>query len=217
MAAGQERVMEKAAFDAVVSTDHQQKVLWKGEKYRMTVTTSTKAVGRPQTDYSSKMVIEFSPGPGPESRTVTTSTFGDKPETRYESMRVGEWLYSRSGEGPWSRKEYVAKVGANEEKESDVDVVRSESRYSHLGAGSLADKPVQIYRKTEHRTMTNKSSGRTTESDVTVTYWVDQNGIVLKNVYVSDNRGAAVTSSTHIVMDWELDPSISFTVPEIVP
>lgn len=214
----QERVMDKAAFDAVVSEGSQHTTRWKGEKYRMTVATSTRVAGQRQSDYSSKMIFEW--GSGSEFRSVSTSKFGDNPVAKREMLYPGncECVYSRSGEGSWTRKERQKTTNpAPEKKESPFDVVASEVKYAHVGAGSLLNKPVQIYVKTERGTTQSKSNGHTTESDVKVTYWIDADGIVLKREYASENRSAAVTSHTSVVTEWELDPSISFTAPEIVP
>ena len=209
--------MDKAAFDAVVSEGSQHKTRWKGEKYRMTVATSSRVAGRRQTDWSSKMIFEY--GSGSEFRSVTTSQFGDNPVAKKEMLLPGncDCVYSRSGEGSWTRKEHQKTTNpAPEKKESPFDVVANEVKYAHVGAGSLLNKPVQIYVKTERGTTQSKSNGDTTESDVKVTYWIDADGIVLKREYASENRGAVI-SHTSIVTEWELDPSISFTAPEIVP
>ena len=216
LAAGQERVIEKAAFDALVSEGSQQATRWKDQKYRMTVTTSSKADGRPQTDWSTKLVFEWAPGPA--VRTISTSKFGDKTPTRMEAMRLGEWSYYRTGDGPWTRKEFVASAKKSEEnKETSYEILATEVKYQHLGSGRLLNTPVEIYTKTERRTTTGKNNGETMESDLRVTYWIDSSGLILKSEYASDNRGATLVTHTRIVTEWELDPSISFAVPEIAP
>ena len=67
--------------------------------------------------------------------------------------------------------------------------------------------------------MVGKKSGETMEKDIKVTYWIDTNGMLLKTEFVAENRGSNhhLTSQTTIVFQWELDPAISFAVPEIVP
>lgn len=215
MVPAQERVMDKAEFDAMVNGGYDHRVKWKGEKYRMTVTTSSKVTGRPQTDWSSKTISEY--GSSAEARSIYTSEFGGKASPAKESLRIGGWLYTRTGNDAWSRKEYVSSSGAEKEKEeSSRKVLSSHAEYKYLGQTTLGNKPVHMYVKTERRTTLNERSGETTESESRNTYWVDEKGTVLKNEYKSDNRSKH-TSQTYILMAWELDPSIEFTAPEIAP
>jgi hypothetical protein len=214
IASAQERVIDKAEFDAMVTGGHDHKVKWKGEKYRLTVTTSSKATCRPTTDFSSKMITEF--GPSMETRTINTSTFGGKPSTGREMLRIGNWVYTRSGDDSWSRKEFVATTPPKTAEESPHKVLSSEAEHRYLGQSTLQNKPVHIYVKTEQRTTLNEKTGETTESESKNTYWVDAKGMVLKNEYKSDNRSKH-TNQTYVLLEWELDPSITFTAPEITP
>ena len=213
LVSAQERVMDKADFEAIVNGGYDHKTKWKGEKYRLTVVTSSTVTGRPQTDLSSKTITEF--GPLMETRTINTSTFGGKPSPGREMLRIGEWVYTRSGNDAWTRKEYVPSTTAEKEKEQiPRKILSSEAEYRSLGQSTLGNRPVQVYVKTERRTSLNERNGETTESNSTNTYWVDAKGTVLKNEYKSDNRGQQ-TSQTYLLMEYELDPSITFTVPEI--
>ena len=215
IAVSQERVIDKAEFDAMVTGGHDHKLKWKDEKYRLTVTTSSKVTGRPTTDLSSKMITEF--GPSMETRTINTSTFGGKPSPGREMLRIGNWVYTRSGNDSWSRKEFVpTSLPAKAAEESPHKVLSSEAEHRYLGQSTLGNKPVQMYVKTERRTTLNEKTGETTESESRNTYWVDSKGMVLKNEYKSDNRSKH-TSQTYVLMEWELDPSITFTAPEIAP
>lgn len=215
MVPAQERVMDKAEFEAMVNGGYDHKTKWKGEKYRLTVVTSSTVTGRPQTDFSSKMITEF--GPLMETRTINTSTFGGKPSPGREMLRIGEWVYTRSGNDAWTRKEYVPSTTAEKEKEQIArKILSSEAEYRFLGQSTLGNRPVQVYLKTERRTTLNEKNGETTESESTSKYWVDAKGTVLKNEYKSDNRSKH-TSQTYVLMEYELDPSITITVPEINP
>ena len=211
----QERVMEKAEFDTIVNGGFDHKSKWKGEKYRMTVATSSTVTGRPQTDFSSKTITEF--GPSLETRTINTSTFGGKPNPQREILRIGEWVYTRSANDAWTRKEYVpSSTAANEKEHIPHKVLSSEAEHRFLGHSTLRNRPVQMYVKTERRTTLNEKNGETTESESKSSYWVDSKGTVLKHEYKSDNRGK-ITSQTYVLMEYELDPSIEFTAPEIAP
>ena len=212
--AAQERVMDKSEFDSLVSNGSKHHVIWKGENYRMTVTTSSKAVGRSATDWSSKMIFEY--GSANELRSISFSSFGDKVNPTMQSLRVGEWVYLKSGDSPWTRKKYEASA-PTQQRESLTEQIKAAAEYKHLGAGTFLDGPVQIYVKNEKRTTVDKKSGSTSESDTKSTYWIDANGTVLKSEYSSENRGASVVSRTTVTTVWEKDASIKFTPPEIVP
>jgi hypothetical protein len=215
LAPAQDRVMDKAEFDAIVSGAYGHQEKWKGEKYRMTVTTSSTVTGRPQTDWSSKTMTEF--GPSAETRSIYASVFGGKPATDKESLRIGNWLYMRSGNDAWTRKEYVPSgAAAKETEESPRKMLSSQVEYRYLGPGTLTGRPAHVYVKTERRTTLNEKSGETAEIESKNTYWVDAKGTILKSEFRSEHRGNN-TMQTSVIMEWELDPSITFNVPEIVP
>lgn len=208
----QERVIDKSEFDALVSAGTQHRTIWKDEKYRMTVTTSSKAEGRPATDWSSKIVIEY--GSPTESRSISSSSFGEKVNPTSEGLRIGEWVYTRSGDGPWTKKKF--EPAAQKEPEKLSELIGATTEYKHLGSGTIGDAPVQIYVKNERATRVDKASGKETVSDSKATYWIDSKGTVLKSEYSSENRGTGVTSRTLITTVWERDASIKFTAPELV-
>ncbi len=210
----QERTIDKAEFDTMVTEGHNHQLKWKGEKYRRSIATSSKITGRPQTDHSAKTVIEY--GPSMETRTLMTSVFGDNPGLAREMLRIGAWVYTRSGSDAWTRKAYVASEPAREKEESPYKILSSVAEYNYLGPGKLMDKPAQIYVKTERQTKVNQKNGETSETDIKTTYWVDAKGMILKSDFRAENRGTT-THVTTVVMEWELDPSIAFTVPEITP
>jgi hypothetical protein len=161
------------------------------------------------------MITEF--GPLMETRTINTSTFGGKPSPGREMLRIGEWVYTRFGNDAWTRKEYVPSTTPEKEKEHFAHkVLSSEAEHRFLGQSTLGNRPVQVYVKTERRTTLNEKNGETTESESYNKYWVDAKGTVLKNEYKSENRGK-LRSQTYVLMEWELDPSIKFTAPEITP
>jgi hypothetical protein len=163
IASAQERVIEKAVFDVLVTEGSNHPIRWKGEKYRMTVTTSSKAVGRPQTDWSSKMVVEY--GPAKAIRTVTTSAFGGNANPTNESLRLGDWVYVRTGSGPWTRKENVPAASAKEKEEDSLKTLRSQAEYKYLGQERLTDIRVDVYVKTERQTKYNQKNGDNLETN----------------------------------------------------
>lgn len=210
----QERVIDRAEFDAAVVEGGKHHLRWKGDKYRMTVTTSSKAVGRPQTDWSSKMVFEY--GPAKEMRSVTTSSFGGSANPIEENLTLGSWIYSRTGNEPWTRREMTAVGDAKKGEESTLKVLSSQVEYKYVGQSTLPNGLVHVYAKTERRTRYNEKTGAISETDGKTTYWIDSKGTVLKQEFKSETRGK-ITSQTFIIFEWMLDPSITFTAPEVVP
>jgi hypothetical protein len=211
----QDKIIDKPEFDAaVVHASYHQKI-WKGAKYRMTVTTSSKVADRPETDWSSKMVFEY--GAANARRTLTTSAFGGKPIPAKESIVLGKWSYSRTGDGAWIRKEYESLAGKTEKDETPNETLPTDVEYKDLGPGDLMGKPVHIYAKTERRTRRDEESGEKRESFSKVTYWVGTDGALLRREYSSESRGTSATTHTVIITDWERDPTIDVTAPEIAP
>ena len=212
----QERVIEKAEFDTMLTQGNSHGIKWKGEKYRMTVTTSAKVIGRPQMDHSSKSIHEF--GSSSDSRSMTTSVFGSNSASTGESIRIGNWIYTRFGKDAWSRKEYAIATPAPAKESADMgfEILSSQAEYRYLGEGKLVDKPVQMFAKTERQKKVSRSSGETSETESKNIYWVDPNGMILKSEYTSETRGK-FTSHISVVIEWQLDPSITLTAPEVVP
>jgi hypothetical protein len=211
----QERVVEKAEFDKMVAGGYNHKLDWKDEKYRMTITTSTKAVGKPEMDYSSKTIMEF--GLSTEARSIRSYAFGGKPGPTSESLRIGNWLYTRSGSDAWTRKEAPSEnLAAKEKEESPYQIISSEAEYRYIGEGKLLDRPVQIFIKIDRQKKVGQKTGETSETESKTKYWVDQKGLILKSEFVAETRGK-ITSQTTVNMEWQLDPSITFAPPVIAP
>jgi hypothetical protein len=212
---GQEKVIDKSEFDAVVAEGNNHYLRWKDEKYRMTVLTSSKVIGRPQTDSSSKMIIEFASPE--EKRTVRTSTFGGKPNPIHESILIGKWMYTLVGPDSWTRKEYEPSRAPADAPESPFQTLGTAADYRYLGREQLGGKTANVYRKTERQTKVNQKNGENTESDAKSTYWFGEDGALLKNEYRSESRSASLTIHTLVVLEWAIDPSIVITEPTVTP
>jgi len=214
--AAQERIIDKTEFDALVASGNNHYFRWKDEKYRMSLFTSSKINGRPQTDWSSKMIHEH--GAPNEIRLVSSSTFGGKPTSSQESIFFGKWNYSRVENGGWSRKEREAPSrGREETPESTNQLVKTDAEYKYLGKEILAGRPVDVYQKTERRTGVNSNNGENVDSDIKATYWFGGDGVMLKKEFRSENRSATLTMQTLMIIEWAIDPSIVVTEPVITP
>ena len=213
----QEKVIDKTEFDALVASGNNHQIRWKDEKYRMTVSTSSKAIGRPQTDWSSKMIFEF--GSANEKRTVTASTFGGKPNPIQEAILIGNWKYTRSGNNSWSRgSNEPSRTQANAEAPvAPSELIGAVLEYRYLGKSNLAGRQVDVYQRTERAAKVSKKTGEDIDSDAKATYWFGEDGALLKNEFRSESRSATLTTQTLIIMEWAIDPSIVITEPVIAP
>ena len=212
IAVAQERSIDKAAFESMVEAGNAS-VKWSGQKYRMTVNTRSKIDGRPQTDWSSNMIIEY--GPKGEVKSVSNSSFGGTTRPTTRSLRLGDTVYTRTGDQAWMRTEKQVNTPREPNESTTRETTESDIKYRYLGPAVYRNNTSQTYAKTSHRSSVDQTSGAKTESDITTTYWVDANGIILKTEFRAEGQGTNSTHHTMIVTEWELDPSIEFTPPEI--
>ena len=217
IATAQEKVIDKTEFDALVASGNNHQIRWKDEKYRMTVSTSSKAIGRPQNDWSSKMIFEF--GSANEKRTVSASSFGGKPNPTQEAILIGKWKYARSGDNSWTRglNEPSRTRAEAEAPPGTSELIGAVTEYRYLGKSNLAGGQADVYQKIEHQTKVNKKNGENIESDAKATYWFGEDGALLKNEFRTESRSATFSTQTLIIMDWAIDPSIVITEPVVTP
>ena len=213
--AAQERVIGEQEFNAAVKNSERHSVAWSGKAYRRTTVSTAQAEGRPETDYSSRMVFEY--GPAKERRTIFSSTFGGKPKGPDTSLLIGQWLYSRSGEGPWTRKEVQPGAKSDDVKTAGNDQVTVLSvEYRFLGEQAFKGRNARVYMRTEKSKRTSGSSGETFESESVSKYWIDAEGLLLREEYRGQSRSERLKSMATVISEWELDPTIEFKVP-VVP
>jgi len=216
--AAQEKIIDKSEFDAVVAESNKILVRGKNEKYRMTVTTSAKIIGRTQNDWSSKTISEYVSAN--RTRSVYDSTFGGKPTPTKEAIVIGEWKYMRAGTDPWSRK-------ANEPTqpqaqpasppENPFQVIETVAEYKYLGKENLGGRPASVYQKIERQTKVNQKNGENTESETKATYWISEDRTMFKNEYRFASRAASLTTQNLIIMEYAIDPSLVITEPLMTP
>jgi hypothetical protein len=220
IAPAQEKIIGQAEFDAAVVTESSNRQKWAGtgETYRMTVTNSAKIIEKPESDYSSKMVFEY--GVNGEVRDTNSSTFGGKTTTS-ESLRVGKWIYYRTGTEPWARKERQPIQGNGQGSGSGCaaadELVSSETEYKYLGSGDIKGEVVRVYARTVREKKVNRTTGKFSDSVISSKYWINADGFTLKHELVSENRWERQNSRNRIVTEWEFDPTMVFTPPEIAP
>jgi len=216
--AAQEKVIDKTEFDAVVAEGNKILVRRKGEKYRMTITTSAKIIGRSQNDWSSKAISEF--GSADQTHHIYASTFGGKARPTTEAIVIGKWQYTRSGTDPWIRKEYEPdqpQAHVALPTESPYQTIETVADYKYLGKENLGGRPANVYQKIERQTKVDKKNGENAESETKATYWFTEDGTMLKNEHRSGLRSATMTTQNLIILEWALDPSIVITEPDVAP
>jgi hypothetical protein len=205
----QEKTIDKSEFDAVYEPSTNQYLKWKGRTFRQTVTTETRATGRPATDYSSKSVTEF--GLGGTVRAVYESTFGGKASTKRESIRIGDVRFERSGDGEWTKR--VQQTDSAIPPQSPVEVISIQTEYKFLGNELYKNKMARTYSTTDKEISVSKSSGSTTEKVRTTKYWFDQDGTLVKSDFRSNSKIGELAIYTGVIIEWELDPSIAIVAP----
>jgi hypothetical protein len=205
----QEKTIDKSEFDAVYGASTNQYLKWKGRTFRQTITTETRVLGRPATDYSSKSVTEF--GLGGAVRAVYESTFGGKTSAKRESIRIGDVIFERSGEGEWTKRVQQTDLAAP--PQSPVEVISIQTEYRFLGNELYKNKMARTYSTTDTEISVSKANGSTSEKVRTTKYWFDQDGTLVKSDFRSNSKIGDRSSYTGVIVEWELDPSIAIAAP----
>lgn len=215
----QEKVIDRSEFDSIVKDDKAQSQKWAGKSYRMTVSTLAQISGKPESDYSAKMIFEY--GSNGSSRIIHSSTFGGKTNTT-ETLKIGKLVYTRIGTEAWTRKEgqtspVPAQGSGNEADKAPFQVMSSETEYKYLGPGDYKGEKVEIYIRTERQKKVNSVTGKAMDSVITSKYWINGDGLILKNEIRSENHWTDQTSHNSIITEREPDPTMLFKEPDITP
>jgi hypothetical protein len=214
----QERVIDKSEFDAVVTDSNKTLVRLRNEKYRMTVTTSGKIIGRPKNDWSSKTISEYVSAD--QTRSIYSSMLGGKENPTKEAIVIGKWRYTRTGTDSWSRKAYEPGQTQAQQAppyESPFEVIGTVADYKYLGKENLAGRSADVYQRIERQTKVNKKNGENTETETKLTYWVGEDRTLWKSEHRFDSRGATQTTQNMVILEWMSDPSLVITEPVLTP
>ena len=205
----QERIISQSEFETLLVNSTEK---LKGKSYRTTIDTKSSAEGRPQTDFSSKMVLEFV---SPTIRhTFFESTF--QTGTRInESIRIGDKVYTREGDGNWQEKTFEA-VTANKSKATVAENQdEGQPEYKYLGIEKLDNKDARVYTKISIRKSIDPATGRETSSINTTKYWFSEDGFLLKSDLVSDAKSGVMKFYTRVTQVWETDVNLNIEAPKI--
>lgn len=212
----QEKTIDKSEFTTAVSAASASVFRYReGKAYRIILSTEARYAGRPQTDFTTKRITERAVNG--DVHWIDESTFGAA-RKRSEGITIGEQEYVRSESGKWERTEVThSPPPPKAPLKSTVEPISSDAEYKFLGTESYKGETAKLYGKTEHFVEVNKATGQERKGVRTTKYWVAADGHLIKSDFVatSDIRGAAFM--TRIVTEYEFDPAITVTAPEIVP
>ncbi len=209
---GQGEVITKAEFDGINNNSTHPNMRWNGRHFRAVITTETSATIGPQFDHKSKFVTEY--GPNGATRSLHESQTGSSEARRSETIRIGDAVYSRTGNGVWSRKDSKIQEKATEvEQRPSSHELDVDAEYRFLGTEEFRGKTAKVYQRVETRNRVDTKSGEVVVSTSTTKYWFDAEGTMLKSVFRSDSKRKDLVSRTGVVMEYELDPAIKITAP----
>jgi hypothetical protein len=211
----QERVIDKAEFDAAVNGTDGHKIKWAGQSYRIDVSSSSKVLNRPDSDYSATIIIEF--GPSRSVRSLTTSTYGGKTNSK-ETVVLGELSYTRENNSLWTVEAKSANPSsvngsaANTDSAPPESVVSSDISYFLVGKDRIQGATAAVFRKVEKRREVDVPTRAESESVITEVYWI-VDGMQRRHELLSQHRSGKLNSNNTVNMEWNLDPAIAIIAP----
>jgi hypothetical protein len=221
-AVAQERSIDKSEFERVVGDSSYPYVKWKGKGFKATIRTEARLVGPAKLpdgttwsmEHSSKTVTEFAAGGGYRQSAETSDKGNTK---RSETIRVGDVVYSRTGEEAWKKRAAGTPSPYTPPAEQatpfeDIDTVRE---YKYLGTEIVGSATVQTYLSTTKKKSVDKAKGTDYTTVSTTKYWIDKDGTMVKSEFRSNGTGVDRSSYTGVFMEFVLDPSISVVAPDV--
>ena len=205
----QEKTIGQAEFDAVYQNSPEK---WKGKSHRMIITTQSSTEGRPQTDYSSKSVIEYASTT--TNRMIYENSFQSKTK-KSETIRVGDKVYKREGSEAWKE----ANSGAESQPEKKImsieNPVDGQIEYKFLGTEKLDNQTANVYAKIARKKQINSANKKETLSTSTTKYWFGEDGMILKLDMKMESQTGDMKHHTHLTQIWESDPNIKIEAPNL--
>lgn len=140
-------------------------------------------------------ISEFVP---PDRRRYSTSVESNGKTVTYESIIIGEQIFSRENGGKWSVKTLEMRSGSG----------FGSSNVKFIEKTTLGGRAVSVYEEDWSRSMTGNgdASGKTT-------FWFTEDGYLLKSVEKRKAEpGKAATTETSV---YEYDPNIKIEAPPV--
>lgn len=186
----------------------------KGKSYRMTIITKSSVEGRPQTDFSSKTIMEIvSPT---IRRTLYESTFQSGTK-KSESIRIGDKVYTRQGEENWQEKAYESDTQKISKAPVAENQLETQTECKYIGIEKLNNQDTRLYTKIVKSKSINQTTGKETSSINTTKYWFGEDGSLLKEEMEMDSNSGAMIFHTRLTQVREIDPNINIEAPKIIP
>lgn len=200
----QEKVILKSVFDEITKTSSE---ILKSKPFRMTVTSETRANGKPQKNTLSKTVIEVS---ADKRRFVNEKTSNEK-TSKSEYIQIGEKAYSREDDGQWKE----TKVFERNPLAGNLKIIDEQVEYKSLGTETSNNKTTNVYLKTsKSKRIDEANNNQEILSVESVKYWFDKDGSILKREMKRENRIGELIFNFHIISLFEYDSSIQISDPK---
>jgi hypothetical protein len=152
------------------------------------------------------------------NRLINESRSGSK-ITKSESIRIGDKIYKREGDEAWvetivkaksqpKAPDTTAPASANNQAKNQVE-------YKYLGSEKFNNQTTNVYAWIEKTKPADPPINNQTLFISTHKYWFSEDGILLKEEWVTEGRRGEDTLYSRLTTVWELDPSIKVEAPAI--
>lgn len=205
----QEKTITQAEFEAVYKNSPEA---WKSKSHRRTVTTESKAEGRPQTDYSSKSVVE-SASPT-VSRVIYETSFGSKTSKR-ELIKIDDKTYTRKEGEAWLEGNSKNEPAMVKTISASVNPADAQTEYKYFGNEKLDGQNAKVYAVIVKTKNVDPASKQEILSISTTKYWFADNGAILKSDMTTESRNGDKVSYSRATQIWESDPNIRIEAPKM--
>lgn len=210
----QEKMLPQAQFDVVYQDSLGAWSLenWKGKPFRYVIITGSSLVGRPQTDYSSKITTEYiSPT---VNRTIYETSFGGK-KLKTEAIRLDSKFFVRKNDEEWTNA-VTETVAATTSKTAESEKPLSEQvNYKFVGIEKLNNQNAKLYEVNISAKRINSNDGQESLTNTVIKYWFGEDGVLLKTDMNSETRSGDKIYRSSMTRIWELDESIRIAAPTL--
>lgn len=174
------------------------------ERYRMILETRSAMEGRPSTDYSSRSITNFQDRA--KWHRLSESTFGTTKRVSEEISFEGK-MYKKSEGGEWVELDLSSAPPA---AKSDTRYLSIE--YRLLPDETLKGKKFRVCEKHEVASIKVAGSDAEVRREGTTRYWMTDDGL-LKSESSYRNVSEKNTMTSWIKNEWEIDPTITVSLP----
>lgn len=213
----QEKLLSQAEFDNLSKHIYSHTEKWKEKAYRMTFISKSTVSESPNTDYATKKISEFLPAGN--TRTISETTLGGK-MSKSEMIRIGDKLYTRSGDEDWKVGQSIVKPeDASEKKSGMPDETRVKTgetvEIRALGSEIFNNQKVEVFEQITRLKAIDLKTGLERDSVHKTKYLIGPDGLLLKMEYAGETKTGEKIYQTQMSMVWELTPELSIEAPKV--